>query len=168
MYRRWRLSRDQDVTFTSQRYVVFSHRKHGYNYSLYLSFCQMDILKDIIHLITVKGKSNLYIPLGNGVVFMKRNASRPCIQHFTRYRHQYFLFSEHSWRRYINNVHRRVISLIKYDRRRKDCQCSLANELNMSYRHSGSVSYVKTQRQHEAVDESDLRQGHERSESSEQ
>ena len=132
MYKRWRLSKEQYVTFVAQKYVEFLHRNHGSSYSVYLSFCQMDILNDIIHLIAVKGRTDLYIPLGNGIIFMLKQSNRPCIQHISGKYRRYFFFHEQSWRRYISYVHPRLISVMKHDRRRKDCQCALANEINMS------------------------------------
>lgn len=144
MYKKWKLDSEQHVSFVSQKYVAFVHRSRGKTYRLCLSFCQVDILKDIIHLIMVKGENNLYIPLGSGIVFMLKDDSQPCIQHLSRHYRRYFMFHKQSWRRYINYVHRRLISVIKYDRRSKDCQCSLANEINLSCGYRNALSHTKT------------------------
>jgi hypothetical protein len=146
MYKTWKLNKEQYVSFIGQKFVEFSHRKHDWTYSIFLSFCQVDILNDIIYLIRAKGKTNLYIPLGNGIVFMMKNSNRPCIQHFSRHNRRYFLFHDQSWYRYINYVHPRLISVMKYDRRSKDCQCSLANEINISHKYTNAVSRAKTRR----------------------
>ena len=146
MYKRWKLSSNQYVSFVSQKYVEYSHRRHGRSYSVCLSFCQVDILKDIIHLITVKGKETLYIPLGNGIVFMMKNTNRPCIQHFTRRGRRYFMFDEEAWHRYIAHVHPELMTFVRYDRRCEDCQCALANEVNQSRGYTDAVSSAKARR----------------------
>ena len=153
MYKTWKLNSEQFVTYNSRRYVRFEQKKNGCSYIIRLSFCQMDILNDIVHLITVKEKTNLNIPLGNGIVFMMNYTDRPCIHYFDRYSHRYFAFSERSWRKYITYVHRRLISVIKYERRTRDCQCSLANESNRGDRHTAAISHIKARVQKEPTEE---------------
>ena len=137
----WKLSKEQSVTFVAQKLVTFSQRKHGAVYSIHLSFCQIDILRDIIDLIEVKGASNLYIPLGNGIVFMMRHRDRPSIQYFKKRRHSYFVFTTLSWNRFIRHIFKRLRSLLRYDRRNQDCQCALADENNAFNRYSENTSY---------------------------
>lgn len=82
----------------------------------------------------MKGSDNLYIPLGRNVVFTFKN-NRACLQYIKANDRRYILFNERAWNRYMNYAHSKIMHYIRNSRKRKRCQCIVANACNKSFGH---------------------------------
>ena len=146
MSEEWKLDKEQRVVYVHHRYVYFQQKKHDSSYMIFLNFCQVDILNDIIRLITLKGATNLHIPLGGGVLFTWKD-NKACLHYMGRCSRCYILFHRLAWDYYIRHAHKHLITLVRNDRRYKDCECALANVRNTSFGHTKPLPYTAKRRQ---------------------
>lgn len=143
MYDTWKLSEDQCVVYVHQRYIYFQQKRHGSSYMIFLNFHQFSIIDEVIRRFPlIDEMDKLYFPLGNGVTFTIKN-NRACIQYIDKRIRRYILFHYDAWTYYITRVHSELMTLVKHERRYKGCECTLANERNISFGHSRNIRRFK-------------------------
>ena len=139
----WKLDDEQRVVYVHHRYVYFHQKKNTCSFMIFLNFQQVDILNEIIqrYFLSMRGdESNLYFPLGGGVVFMFKN-NRACLQYLKRRTRRYILFHCDAWNYYTQSVHSELMSLVRHERSGHRCKCALANVRNCTFGHTRNFSY---------------------------
>ena len=109
--RRWKLDNQQRVSVDQHSNVHFQHFKNGIKFSLGLTWRQFLNLNDVImDLATFENMK--YYPLGKNLWLQHYEDD---IQLYHCKYHKFFSFHDHSWKKYLRETHRLILSFIRHE-----------------------------------------------------
>ena len=109
--RRWKLDNQQRVSVDQHCNVHFQHFKNGIKFSLGLTWRQFLNLNDIIMDLATFDNMKYY-PLGKNLWLQHYEDS---IQLYHCKNKKYFSFHDRSWKKYLRETHRLILSFIRHE-----------------------------------------------------